>query len=607
MKAINGFFSIVLFSILSLGLAIGADAPPGDLNATNMGGGPADFNNSNGPTQEALMIFDHISEYSDIQVFERPKSTADFGEAQQVMGTPNLNDGGSDELLSNSVTQFYDFRNYWSGYYYSEGDVSFSPYMYSNWSYSYNWQPTTFSLPEPATSITMNVYDYLYYYNYYGAILIAYDESGSYLGQVSSNHYGWNNVTYNAPAGTKIGYFVLQHKYYSNYSWYLQYMWITYENNQDPVAEAGADQSFDCVITSQDVVLDGSGSSDPDLDALTYSWSGAFGTASGVNPTVSLGGGSHTITLTVDDGNGGLASDDLTVTVVLDTDAPELEAPADLMVYANTAGGFSGAIGDAIAVDACDPTPVVSSDAPALFLLGDTEVTYTAVDAAGNSSTGTQTVTVEPFPVTVDIKPGSDNNSVNPKSRGVIPVAILSEAGFDATTIDVSSLSFGPGGAATAHSGHIEDVDDDGDDDLMLHFRTQASGVSSGDVALCLTGFTLSGIPLAGCDGINGNSLGKSTSSGSDDLLPSSLSLEQNYPNPFNPSTVIGYSLPEAGNVSLVVYNMRGAVIATLVNDYKNAGSYQVEFDGAAFSSGTYLYVLNTNGVRSIKRFSLMK
>jgi hypothetical protein len=104
--------------------------------------------------------------------------------------------------------------------------------------------------------------------------------------------------------------------------------------NRPPVADAGPDQVVEagsgCLGTA---VLDGSGSSDPDGDALAYSWSGPFGTAPGVMPTVSLPLGTHVVTLTVDDGDGGTDGDTTQVTVV-DATAPviaSLEAnPAQL-------------------------------------------------------------------------------------------------------------------------------------------------------------------------------------------------------------------------------------------------------------------------------------
>jgi hypothetical protein len=103
----------------------------------------------------------------------------------------------------------------------------------------------------------------------------------------------------------------------------------------------------------------------------------------------------------------------------------------------------------------------------------------------------------------VDIKPGSCPNSINPKSKGVIPVAILTDSAFDATTVDLASLAFGPDGAAEAHGrGHIEDVDGDGDDDLVLHFRTRETGIACGDLQLTLTGETFAGEPFEGSDSV---------------------------------------------------------------------------------------------------------
>ena len=105
--------------------------------------------------------------------------------------------------------------------------------------------------------------------------------------------------------------------------------------------------------------------------------------------------------------------------------------------------------------------------------------------------------------VDIDIKPGGDPNSVNLKSNGVIPVAILSDADLNASReIDVSTLTFGPGGASAAHNGHSEDVDGDGDTDFVLHFATQDAGIDAGDTDACLAGTTVSGTGLEGCDDI---------------------------------------------------------------------------------------------------------
>jgi hypothetical protein len=132
-------------------------------------------------------------------------------------------------------------------------------------------------------------------------------------------------------------------------------------------------------------------------------------------------------------------------------------------------------------------------------------VGFTFHDCDYSDNTGTLTVEVlapTVIAIDVDIKPGSDRNPINVGSRGVIPVAILGSADFNVQDVDVSSLAFGVNGAHAEGPGEIEDVNDDGFPDLMLHFRTQAVGVNDGDSELCLSGANWDGVPLKGCDSI---------------------------------------------------------------------------------------------------------
>jgi hypothetical protein len=76
-----------------------------------------------------------------------------------------------------------------------------------------------------------------------------------------------------------------------------------------------------------------------------------------------------------------------------------------------------------------------------------------------------------PIPLTIDVKPGSYRNPINLKSRGVIPVAILTTDDFDASQVDGASVRFA--GVSAEHGGHVEDVDGDGDIDWLGHFNTQ--------------------------------------------------------------------------------------------------------------------------------------
>jgi hypothetical protein len=103
----------------------------------------------------------------------------------------------------------------------------------------------------------------------------------------------------------------------------------------------------------------------------------------------------------------------------------------------------------------------------------------------------------------IDIKPGSFPNSIAPFGRGVIPVAILTTEDFDALTVDADSVLFGPAEAEKRHKlAHVGDVDDDGDLDLVLHFRTQDTGIALGDIEACLIGQTYDGVPIMGCDAV---------------------------------------------------------------------------------------------------------
>ncbi len=85
------------------------------------------------------------------------------------------------------------------------------------------------------------------------------------------------------------------------------------------------------------------------------------------------------------------------------------------------------------------------------------------------------------------------------------------------------------------------------------------------------------------------------------------FSLEQNYPNPFNPSTLIRFNLPEAANVKLVVSDILGNEVQTLVNGYVQAGRHTTLFKGDGLSSGIYFYTLITDDAKVSKKMTLLK
>ncbi len=90
-------------------------------------------------------------------------------------------------------------------------------------------------------------------------------------------------------------------------------------------------------------------------------------------------------------------------------------------------------------------------------------------------------------------------------------------------------------------------------------------------------------------------------------IQPEQYSLGQNYPNPFNPSTTIQYTLPVSGKVAVRVYNILGQTVATLVDGNQNAGTYEVTFNAATFSSGVYFYRIESGSFAAVKKMLLLK
>jgi photosystem II stability/assembly factor-like uncharacterized protein len=89
--------------------------------------------------------------------------------------------------------------------------------------------------------------------------------------------------------------------------------------------------------------------------------------------------------------------------------------------------------------------------------------------------------------------------------------------------------------------------------------------------------------------------------------IPKNFNLYQNYPNPFNPTTKIKFDLPISGNIKLAVFDNLGREIQTVVNSYRNSGTYEISFDGSRLSTGVYFYRISTNDVTETRRMLLIK
>jgi hypothetical protein len=89
--------------------------------------------------------------------------------------------------------------------------------------------------------------------------------------------------------------------------------------------------------------------------------------------------------------------------------------------------------------------------------------------------------------------------------------------------------------------------------------------------------------------------------------IPNQYSLSQNYPNPFNPTTTIKYGIPKAGIVTLKIYDLLGREVATLVNERKDPGVYNVDFNATNMASGIYLYKISSGDFSAVKKMMLVK
>jgi hypothetical protein len=90
-------------------------------------------------------------------------------------------------------------------------------------------------------------------------------------------------------------------------------------------------------------------------------------------------------------------------------------------------------------------------------------------------------------------------------------------------------------------------------------------------------------------------------------ILPAQFVLEQNYPNPFNPTTMLSFVISQSSFVSLKVFDVIGKEMATLINEEKPAGNYEIQFDASGLSSGIYYYRLEANGYSKTNKMVLLK
>ncbi len=257
--------------------------------------------------------------------------------------------------------------------------------------------------------------------------------------------------------------------------------------NALPVCDAGGPYYAECGGPSTAVLLDGSGSSDPDGDALSYHWSGPFesGAAEGSPATLEFAGtGTFAVSLEVTDGVEPATCD--TAVVVEDTLAPTLVPPPDARVECAASTGTNVELGNATATDVCEGALEATNDAPSVFARGTTTVTWHASDSSGNGTTATQRVTVADDTApqfSIEVSP----SVLWPPNHQFVPVVVtvdLGDACDDSPDVRLVSVTSSED-ARVAGSGSTEvDVAGAaiGTDDRELELRAERSGNGGGRV-----------------------------------------------------------------------------------------------------------------------------
>jgi hypothetical protein len=301
-----------------------------------------------------------------------------------------------------------------------------------------------------------------------------------------------------------------------------------------PSAHAGGPYTVD---EGSQIVLDGTGSSDPDGNPLTYLWEpesdapGWFLDDHALAQPTFEANDNRVVELTLnvyDQIEALVASSDATVTV--ENVPPTVDAGPDQSVVSGDAFSFSGTFSDpgvvdnpwSYSIDWGDGSPAsegsTNSQGSAIAgthpfcAAGPYTVSLSVTDKDGGADTDALELTVEFLGVEIATKPGGTPNPVSLKGGGVIPVAVFSSTDFDATAIDPGTLTLGDGAdpdtpVAQRNNGtlmaEVDDVNEDGLPDLLVHFRVPAL-VANGDLTPATISLMLRGFLEDGCTNILG-------------------------------------------------------------------------------------------------------
>jgi len=176
---------------------------------------------------------------------------------------------------------------------------------------------------------------------------------------------------------------------------------------------------------------------------------------------------------------------------------------------------------------------------------------------------------------------------------------------------DMGAVSFGlmgPDGTGLGYHSFTGDSAGEREDKGVIHFLsadTAYDGFYTDNNTGISDDVNKSGYWYEACDSFKGIITSKPVSV--DDAAPADFSVAQNSPNPFNPSTTINFSIAEAGNVSVEIYNVAGQKVDTIGNEFRSVGNHSVTWDSSGFSAGVYFYTVKSGEFSRTMKMTLLK